>query len=110
MIDKTPPLESDFIYHIYNRANGNEKLFFEEENYQFFMDKFKLYVSPVAEVFCYCLMPNHFHFLVRIKSEAAIELYRRNETSNETLPKFETLVKLDKTLVKMEVEDRKRVA
>jgi len=101
MIDKTPPLESDFTYHIYNRANGNEKLFFVEENYQFFLDKFKLYVSPVADVFCYCLMPNHFHLLVRIKSEVVInQLYQSKGTlvkseSGETLPKFKTLVKLD---------------
>ena len=36
------------------------------------MDKYKFHISPIAETYCYCLMPNHFHFLIRIKSEAEV--------------------------------------
>ena len=61
------PLEPDMIYHIYNRANGNEKLFVSDDNYRFFLQKYRQYISRVADTFSYCLMPNHFHFLIRIK-------------------------------------------
>ena len=56
------------FYHIYNRACGNEKLFVEEKNYGFFMDLFEDRMLEYVDLFCYCLIPNHFHFLVRIKA------------------------------------------
>jgi REP element-mobilizing transposase RayT len=56
-------------YHIYNRAIANEKLFLNENNYRYFLQKFSKYIVPIAETVCYCLMPNHFHFLVRIRDE-----------------------------------------
>jgi REP element-mobilizing transposase RayT len=66
------PLIPDNYYHIYNRANGDEKIFKSEENYRFFLEKFHFYIVPIADVFSFCLLPNHFHFLVRIKSEKEI--------------------------------------
>jgi putative transposase len=56
------------LYHIYNRANGKENLFITEENYVFFLQKFSRFILPIAEVYSYCLLPNHFHFLLRIKT------------------------------------------
>jgi len=66
------PLVPGKFYHIYNRANGSEKVFRSEENYRFFLEKFNFYVSPIADTFSFCLMPNHFHFLLRIKSEKEV--------------------------------------
>ena len=60
-------LEPGFSYHIYNHANGNDKLFREKRNYGFFLDKFEKWILPVCEPYSWCLMPNHFHFVVRIK-------------------------------------------
>jgi REP element-mobilizing transposase RayT len=62
-------LSSDSIYHIYNRANGNELIFKTEDNYRYFLQKYDSYISLIADTYCYCLMPNHFHFLVKIKGE-----------------------------------------
>jgi len=56
-------------YHIYNHANGFENIFNEERNYRFFLEKYQFYISPIADTLAYCLMPNHFHFLIKIKSE-----------------------------------------
>ena len=56
------------FYHIYNRACGDEKIFVEERNYRFFMDLFEERMFEYVDLICYCLIPNHFHFLVRIKS------------------------------------------
>jgi REP element-mobilizing transposase RayT len=61
-------LESDCFYHIYNRGINGNKIFEEEENYMFFMNQFLKYLNRVYDVYAYCLMPNHFHFLVIIKS------------------------------------------
>ena len=66
------PLEPDKFYHIYNRANGDEKIFRNTGNYEFFLRKYQQHIGPIAETFCYCLMPNHFHLLVKIKSSEEI--------------------------------------
>jgi REP element-mobilizing transposase RayT len=63
------PLTTEKYFHIYNHANGTEKLFAEHENYLFFLRKYDQHISPVTDTFAYCLMPNHFHLLVRMKSE-----------------------------------------
>jgi putative transposase len=59
--------EPEGIYHIYNRAIGKEKLFLSEENYVYFLTKYQHYLGEKFETLAYCLIPNHFHFLVKIK-------------------------------------------
>lgn len=86
MENKTEILQPDKCYHIYNRANGSENLFLSDENYRFFLQKYFEYILPIAHTYCYCLMPNHFHFLIRIKSE--LELVAFFESA---FPKFKTL-------------------
>jgi putative transposase len=60
------------IYHVYNHANGNENLFREARNYPYFLDKCLKYLTPVAELYAYCLLPNHFHFLLKVKEEGVL--------------------------------------
>ena len=57
------------FYHVYNHANGNEKLFLEERNYYFFLDKISKYILPVIKIHAYCLMSNHFHLLIEVRRE-----------------------------------------
>jgi len=63
----------DTSYHIFNHANGFENIFMEEENYRFFLEKYQLYIAPIAETYAYCLMPNHFHLVIRIRKREQIE-------------------------------------
>ena len=77
------PLETQGTYHIYNRANGNEKIFSNRGNYDFFLSRYVDHIHPIAETFCYCLMPNHFHFLLRIRKEEEIQ-----ENLKETFSKL----------------------
>ncbi len=77
------PLQPDTSYHIYNHANGFENVFIAAENYRFFMEKYKLHISPIAETYAYCLMPNHFHLAVRIRKREVIESFIHNK--NNTL-------------------------
>ncbi len=69
------PLLPGGIYHIFNRAVGNERLFKTAENYRYSLLKMAQHILPVADVFTYSLMPNHFHLLVRIKNEKIIIPY-----------------------------------
>jgi len=62
----------DTCYHIYNRGVNRGNIFFEERNYEYFMKPYEKHVAPVADTFAYCLLCNHFHFAVRVKSEEEI--------------------------------------
>jgi putative transposase len=59
-------------YHIFNHANGDEDLFRESENYRYFLQEYYKHINKIADTYAYCLMPNHFHVLVRIKSAEVI--------------------------------------
>jgi len=61
------PLQYGLTYHIYNRGNNRENIFIEERNYRYFLQLYLKYIEPIAWTFTYCLLRNHFHFLVRIK-------------------------------------------
>ncbi len=60
-------MEPSTYYHVYNHANGDENLYREEDNYHFFLRQWAKCIEPVADTCSYCLMPNHFHFLIRTK-------------------------------------------
>jgi REP element-mobilizing transposase RayT len=62
-------LHPGHFYHLYNHANGNENLFREKKNYYFFLEKAEKYLTPYMNIYAYCLMPNHFHFLISVKEE-----------------------------------------
>ncbi|GHT76636.1 hypothetical protein FACS189413_09110 [Bacteroidia bacterium] len=72
------PFEHGCFYHVYNRGNNKEDIFKEPKNYAYFFDLTKKYILPVADIYAYCLMKNHFHLLVRIKDreEIAEEKYK----------------------------------
>jgi REP element-mobilizing transposase RayT len=76
------PLQPSTYFHIYNHANGDEDLFRNPENYRYFLQQYHKHVDAIADTYSFCLMPNHFHLLVRIKS---VELL------NSHLPGFENL-------------------
>ena len=62
---KTEPLVRNQFYHIYNRGNNREDLFIEEKNYPYFLNLVKKHVLPIADVYAYCLLKNHFHLLIQ---------------------------------------------
>ncbi|MCC8358500.1 hypothetical protein [Salinimicrobium sediminilitoris] len=67
------PIEPGNFYHIYNRGNNGSKIFFEDENYQHFLRLYKKYIPPIADTFAWCLMQNHFHVLIYLKTDGEIK-------------------------------------
>src|SRR5438045_2113325 len=55
------------VFHVYNRGNQQQQIFFSDANYIFFLKKMEKQLLPHAHLLAYCLMPNHFHWLVQIK-------------------------------------------
>jgi putative transposase len=68
------------IYHIYNQGNNHQPIFFNDDNYIFFLQKMRKHLLPHVEFLSYCLMPNHFHWLVYTKNSAC-------EPSNAVKPR-----------------------
>jgi hypothetical protein len=54
------PLRYDTYYHIYNRGVNRENIFFEERNYEYFLNLYWKHIEPVVDTFAYCLLRNHF--------------------------------------------------
>lgn len=71
---RNTPLEHGAYYHIYNRGNNGETLFYSPDNYYHFLRLYEKYVEPIADTYAWCLMGNHFHLLVRIKEEGEIDV------------------------------------
>jgi len=67
-----PPLLADHYYHIYSRGINSGTVFFEERNYRYFLKLYSQHIFPIAKTYAYCLMKNHFHFLVSMRSEAVL--------------------------------------
>jgi putative transposase len=68
MPNDIPPITYGTIYHIYNRGNNRDNIFFQERNYAYFLNLWWKHVSPIAETWAYCLLRNHFHIVVYIKN------------------------------------------
>ncbi len=62
--------EAGRVYHIYNQGNNKQQIFFNDDNYYYFLRKMKKHLLPIADILCYCLMPNHFHWLIYTRPEA----------------------------------------
>jgi len=76
-------IECDRYYHIYNRGINGENIFYSNENYLYFLKLYDKYINSIADTFAWCLLKNHFHLLVKIKTEKEIL-----ESSNQNIEKI----------------------
>lgn len=63
----TKAIECNAYYHIYNRGINVEAVFKNENNYAFFLLQYSKFIEPIADTYAYCLLSNHFHFLIKTK-------------------------------------------
>lgn len=83
-------------YHLYNRGVEKRKIFLDARDYKTFLYLLKAYLSSspktpfkkiktlIAEIklLAYCLMPNHFHLLVKQTTKDAITKLTRRICTN----------------------------
>ncbi len=67
-MSKPIPLQYGQTYHVYNRGINRETIFVADHNYRHFLRLYAHHVAPIADTYAYCLLPNHFHFLVHINA------------------------------------------
>ena len=75
------PLLPGRYYHLYNRGNNSENVFIEERNYTYFLEQYSKHVVPFVDTYAYCLLRNHFHFLIRVKTESDLKREFTNHRS-----------------------------
>ncbi len=108
MAQRRTLIVSGEIYHIFNRSVGKQPIFLSVRDYQRGLDTIKFYRferpslrfsfydrlkenekekfmsellekgTPIVEIFCFCLMPNHMHFLLKGLTEHGISQFIGN--------------------------------
>jgi len=73
------------LFHIYNRGNNRDRVFYSRRNYLFFIEKINTYISPYADIIAWCLMPNHFHLMVSVNEVELMPTSELNQTNNNDL-------------------------
>jgi REP element-mobilizing transposase RayT len=77
-------LQYGVIYHIHNRGVNRGDIFIEPRNYDYFLHLYQKHITPVVETFAFCLLKNHFHLAVRIKTEEEVLISFKNLSSNQS--------------------------
>lgn len=96
-------LVTDQIYHIFNRGVNKGEIFFQERDYQRFLLATKHYLKKTSkfsheklltnisdpgseilrvEILAYCLMPNHFHFLIKQKIDGGVTSFMQQQINS----------------------------
>jgi putative transposase len=76
--------EEGYIYHIYNQGNNRQKIFFNRENYIYFLRKVRTYILPYADILAWCLMPNHFHLMVKVNRLGVSLRHTESDTGSKS--------------------------
>ncbi len=103
-----PPFASGEFYHIYNRGVEKRKIFLDNKDHYRFLETLNFYRSfpqpmklsdfrrgairlkkidkqvQVVKIYCYCLMPNHFHLLIQQLEDGGISEFMRKISDSYT--------------------------
>lgn len=102
---RTTPLVNGQVYHVFNRGVEKRNVFTDKRGYSRFLETIQYYqqIYPqvrfskadkdkkenlsdkkLVEIIAYCLMPNHFHFLLRQVSDNGISTFVRRLINSYT--------------------------
>ena len=70
------------MYHVYNQGNNRELIFFNTDNYVYFLRKMEGNLCKYCHLLAYCLMPNHFHWMIYVPKKYEAIYTEAMETSN----------------------------
>lgn len=84
-------LEANRIYHIYNQGNRKQPVFYKRDHYIRFLKFVRKYISPNCTILAYCLMPNHYHFLIQTTEKSIAPKKVGNIISSELSNGFRML-------------------
>lgn len=100
---------SQGIYHVYNRGVEKRKIFLDDGDYKYFLWLIKEFLKPRSsstglgpaqgptlgrekpnfseeiEILAYCLMPNHFHLLIRQKEVDSMSRFMKSLGTNYSM-------------------------
>ncbi len=80
-IKSITPFTSGSYYHVFNRGINGQRIFLQKKNYQHFLALIKKHLTEYVDILAYCLLPNHFHLVIKIKDVIFQNDYRiENET------------------------------
>jgi len=66
-------------YHVFNRGNNKQPIFFEKDNYLYLLKLLESnQIKHSIQIIAYCLMPNHYHFLLRQESNIQISNFLKS--------------------------------
>ncbi|MAX69667.1 MAG: oxygen-dependent coproporphyrinogen oxidase [Flavobacteriaceae bacterium] len=66
---KLEVLEKNNYYHVYNRGINGCNIFNSDENKLYFLKLASKYLKNNVDIVAYCLMDNHYHFLIQVKND-----------------------------------------
>ncbi|HRS53544.1 MAG TPA: hypothetical protein P5250_02415 [Bacteroidales bacterium] len=72
------PFMPDKYFHIYHKVENGRNLFPTEEYKNIFFNALNKIINPYAKIIGYCLLPDHYHLLIKVKSQ----LYQKNGFPN----------------------------
>lgn len=93
----TPPrlFEDNIYYHVYNRGHRKQQIFMQNKDYERFLNKVKEYKDKFKiTLIAFCLMPNHFHFLLKQNASGSISSFLSNLCNSHSRfynTKYETI-------------------
>ena len=85
------------IFHVYNRGNQRQTIFFEREHYLYYLRKLRQYLKPHCSLLAYCLMPNHFHLMLQSNEQTvapSVALRREGKTPKVDMSNFAHGIKM----------------
>lgn len=94
MGNKREPFEPGKLFHVYNHGNASDNIFREDKNYVFFLKKYRKYILPIADTYAYCLLPNHFHFMVKVKGREQLRIFYKKKYKDKDPQSFQNFADL----------------